>query len=528
MRLNQCSASHQTMDAEAMTAPNRYHIRIRPCEQNPYSSTTWHHMATRRWVEDALQALRESLHPVPAELNELDWKAALSPQRERLVEHLIALANLRNGGTLVYGIDNHGHAVGVDATAVADALNQLANLGRDAVEPPLAIDHAVVAFDGTSVLLVHVPEQAVKPAHRRGRPLEDTWVRSGGTTRRASRQEVGALMLDSSPPRWEQQRASGLLSLEEVQGLLDLPTVARLLQRPLPEEPEHLSRWLVEEGLALADGRGLYITNFGAIAAARRLDDFAALARKSLRLVRYRGTNKVETIEEVPGQRGYAVGFEALIGDLQRVLPHSEVIAQALRVETTVFPEIALRELIANALIHQDFSITGAGPMVELFDDRITITNPGSLLPGKRPDRLIGTTPESRNEQLASSFRRDRICEERGTGFQKVVQAIELFGLPALQVEPLETALRVTLSAPLKFTEMGLGERIEACYQHAVLQYVSSRTLTNTTLRERFKLGEKQRNSITNLIAAAAEAGRIKRKDQGSGNKFAEYLPYWA
>jgi ATP-dependent DNA helicase RecG len=156
--------------------------------------------------------MQESLHPVVAELNELDWKAALSPQRERLVEHLIALANLRNGGTLAYGIDNHGRAVGVDATVVAGTVNQLANLGRDAVEPPLVIDHAVVDFDGASVLLVHVPEQSVKPAHRRGRPLEDTWVRSGGTTRRASRQEVGALMLDSSPPRWEQQRATGRLA----------------------------------------------------------------------------------------------------------------------------------------------------------------------------------------------------------------------------------------------------------------------------------------------------------------------------
>lgn len=485
-------------------------------------------MATRRWVDDALQALHESLHPVPSELNELDWKAALSPQRDRLVEHLIALANLRNGGTLAYGIDNHGSAVGLDAAAVADTVNQLVNLGRNAVDPPLVIDHAVVDFDGVSVLLVHVSEQPVKPAHRRGRPLEDTWIRSGGTTRHASRQEVGALMLDSSPPRWEQQRASGLLSLEEVLHLLDLNAIATLLQRPLPEEPEHLNRWLIDEGLTLADGRGMYVTNFGAIAAARRLDDFPSLQRKRVRVVRYRGTNKVETIEETPSEHGYAVGFEGLIGHLKHVLPHSEVIQQALRVETSVFPEIALRELIANALIHQDFTITGAGPMVELFDDRITITNPGSLLPGKRPDRLIGTTPESRNEQLASSFRRFRICEERGTGFQKVVQAIELFGLPPLYLQPSDNAFCVTLRAPRKFAEMDMVERIEACYQHAVLQYVSSRSLTNTTLRERFRLSEKQRNTVTNLIAAAVEAGRIKRKDMGSGNKFAEYLPYWA
>ncbi len=166
--------------------------------------------------------------------------------------------------------------------------------------------------------------------------------------------------------------------------------------------------------------------------------------------------------------------------------------------------------------------------MVEIYDDRIEITNPGTLLPGKRPDRLIGTTPESRNEQLASSFRLYRICEERGTGFQKVVRAIELFGLPPLAFTPQENAFRVTLYAPRKFADMSQTERIEACYQHAVLRYLSSATLTNTTLRERFKLHDKHRNQITNLIGDAVAAGRIKRKDAGSGKKFAEYLPYWA
>ncbi len=296
----------------------------------------------------------------------------------------------------------------------------------------------------------------------------------------------------------------------------------------MPTESAELSQWLLAEGLAVADGRGFYITNFGAIAAARKLDEFGSLERKRIRVIRYRGTNKVETIDELPGNRGYAVGFEGLIGYLKRALPHSEVIQQSLRTEVSVYPEIALRELIANALIHQDFTVTGAGPMVEIYDDRIEVTNPGTLLPGKRPDRLIGTTPESRNELLASSFRRYRICEERGTGFQKVVGAIELFGLPPLVFTLQENAFRVTLFAPRKFTDMSQTERIEACYQHAVLQYLSSSTLTNTTVRERFKLHEKYRNQITNLIGDAVAAGRIKRKDAGNGKKFAEYLPYWA
>lgn len=485
-------------------------------------------MKTKHWVAEALRCLEESLRPVPHEVNELDWKATLSDNKDRLAEHLMAFANHRNGGTLVFGVDNSGRVVGVDADAVAEIANKLANLGREAVEPPLVIDHAVVDFEEAPILLVRIAEQAVKPVHRRGKSVEEAWVRSGGTTRRASRQEVGALMMDSISPCWENLRASPLLDLADVQKLLDLEALAKLLQRPLPEDSDSLTRWLSDEGLATPDGRGLYITNLGAIAAARNLGDFPNLDRKRVRVIRYRTTNKAETIDERLGERGYAVGFDGLIQYLKRVLPHSEVIQQSLRTEVSVYPEIALRELIANALIHQDFSVTGAGPMIDLYADRIEITNPGTLLPGKKTDRLIGATPESRNEKLASSFRRFRICEERGTGFQKVVGAIELFGLPPLAMAVQENSFRAAIGAPRKFSDMSLPERIEACYQHAVLQYVSSQTLTNTTLRQRFKLHDKHRNQITNLIGEAVTSGRIKRKDVGSGNKFAEYLPYWA
>lgn len=486
-------------------------------------------MSSKHWLADALRVLEESLAPVPHESNEIDWKVSLSERKDRLAEHLMAFANHPNGGWLVFGVrDADAHLEAISQEPVAEIANTLANLGRDAVEPPLVIDHAVVNFRDAPILLVHIPEQANKPVHRRGKSIEETWVRSGGTTRKASRHEVGALMLHSSAPRWEELRASSLLSIEQVVERLDLDTVAKLLQRPLPADPDELARWLVDESILTPDGRGHYITNFGAIAAARKLEQFPSLERKRIRVIRYRGTNKVETIDELGGQRGYAVGFEGLIMYLKRILPHSEVIQQSLRAEVSVYPEIALRELIANALIHQNFSVSGAGPMVEIFDDRIEFTNPGALLPGKRPDRLIGTTPESRNELLASAFRRYRICEERGTGFQKVVQSVELFGLPPIVFTPMEQAFRVTLYAPRKFASMALGERIEACYQHAVLQCLSSQTLTNTSLRERFKLHEKQRNQITNLIGDAVAAGRIKRKDVGSGKKFAEYLPYWA
>jgi len=483
----------------------------------------------KHWVTQALAWLKSSREPVPHEINELDWKAELSANKERLAEHLIAFANHPNGGYLVFGVaDSGANLIGVDQAQVADIISRLTSLGRDAVEPPLVLDHAVIECEDTPLLFVFVREQANKPAHRRGKSVEEAWIRSGGTTRKASRAEVGSLMLHSQAPRWEELRASPLLPAHEVVARLDLETIAKLLQRPLPDSADELMRWLADENMVVPDGNGYYITNLGGIAAARELNQFDTLSRKRIRVIRYSGTNKIDTIDELLGHKGYAVGFEGLIGYLKRLLPHSEVIQQPLREKVSLYPEIALRELIANALIHQDFSVTGAGPTIEIFEDRIAFTNPGVLLPSKRLDRLIGTTPESRNELLASKFRLCRICEERGTGFQKVVSAVELFGMPPVLFSPQENSFQVTLYAPREFADMSQAERIEACYQHAVLQYFSSKILTNTTLRTRFKVSERQRNQVTNLIADAVEAGRIKRKDSSSGNKFAEYLPYWA
>ena len=210
-------------------------------------------MTDKHWIAGTLYCLEQSLSPVPHEVNELDWKARLSDHKDRLAEHLMAFANHANGGSLVFGIADNGQLEGVDQAAVAKIANTLANLGRDAVEPPLALDHAVVDFKGVPLLLVHIPEQTVKPAHRRGKTIEETWLRSGGTTRKASRQEVGALMLNSATPRWEELRATSLLTLDDALARLDVATIAKLLERPLPNDPGELGRWLVAEGLAVAE-----------------------------------------------------------------------------------------------------------------------------------------------------------------------------------------------------------------------------------------------------------------------------------
>ncbi|MEI6703033.1 MAG: transcriptional regulator, partial [Deltaproteobacteria bacterium] len=96
-----------------------------------------------------------------------------------------------------------------------------------------------------------------------------------------------------------------------------------------------------------------------------------------MRVIIYKGKNRIETVREKKGSKGYAIGYKGAISYINDQLPTNEQIGQALRSEVRMYPEIAIRELVANALIHQDFSISGAGPMVEIFSDRIEFTNPG-------------------------------------------------------------------------------------------------------------------------------------------------------
>jgi predicted HTH transcriptional regulator len=485
----------------------------------------------KNWITKAIAYLEKSLGKIPSELNEIDWKITLSPNNDKLYKHIAAFANLPGGGFLAFGIDdNNGKVLGIAKADTNSIIERLASLCRDGVDPLVSIDHSIETFKGKELLVVYIKESAVKPVHLKGKTIEDSYIRSGGTTRKASRQEIGALMLNSKSPTWEELHASKLLNEVEVITLLEYDKILELLKKPVPSNLPEIVKWLEEEKMIVdVDGKGYYITNFGAIAAAKDLTKFDGLSRKVVRLIKYEGKNKAAGSKEYPGTKGYAIGFEGLIQFVKGLLPGSEVIKNSLRQETSVYPEIALRELIANILIHQDFTIRGTGPMIEIFEDRIEFTNPGKLLPSKKLDRLIRTTPESRNEILASAFRRYNICEERGSGFEKAVMAIELFGLPPLKFEETENSFKVTMYSPRKFADMSNEERIEACYQHSIIEYYGNGGFNNTSLRKRFGMHDKQAAQVSKLIKDAIDIGKIKPKDpESESKKFSLYVPYWA
>lgn len=484
------------------------------------------------WINKAKEYLQNCLKSIPLEINELEWKETLSPNNEKLKQHLSAFANQPAGGFIVFGIENkNGEILGITKEQTDLITQRLSNLGRDSLNPEVVIDHSIEDIYGKPLLFIYIKESAIKPVHLKSGTIEDAYIRSGGTTRKASRHEIGGLMLNSKTPRFEELHASKVKTADKVLDTLNYRGIYNLLGKPVSTDTNEILKWMSDEKMIVKiNGDGFYITNFGAISCAYNLNEFDGLARKVIRLIKYDGKNKLKTEREYTGKKGYAIGFKGLISFVKAMLPASEIIEEALRRQTSVYPEIALRELIANALIHQDFTIRGSGPMIEIFGDRIEISNPGKLLPSKSIDRLIRTSPESRNEILASAFRRYNICEERGSGLEKTVTAIEVYGLPPVKFEELENSFRVTIYSPRKFAQMSKNERIEACYQHSIIKYYSDEGgMTNKSLRERFKMNDEQRPQISKIIKEAKEAGKIKNKDpESKSDKHSKYVPFWA
>ncbi len=488
-------------------------------------------MTTDRSTEYLTGLIRE-LCKLPRETEWVEFKDSNDDPVE-IGEYLSALANSAalNGKAfayLIWGVENQTHRIIGTKFSPSSAKK-----GNEPLEtwllrlltPKIHFHFYEFVVDDKPVALLEVGRAFRHPVRFQG----NEFIRIGSVKKplkdAPDRERQLWRIFDQKP--FEDLIAADQLSADEVLRQLDYPVYFDLLEQPLPTNRDGILAALTDDGLLRrGEAGGWCITNLGAILFAKRLDDFSTIKRKAVRVVQYRGTGRVETLREQVGAKGYASGFEGLIGFINGLLPSNEVIEQALRKTVPMFPELAVRELVVNALIHQDFFVTGTGPMVEIFDDRIEITNPGEPLVDTR--RFVDTPPKSRNEALASLMRRFRICEERGSGIDKVVFQVELFQLPAPLFEVPEGFTRSVLFAHKDLSAMNKEDRIRACYLHACLRYVTRKQMTNTSVRERFGIAEKNAATASRLLNEAVDAGVIVIQDTEVGTRVRSYLPYWA
>ena len=480
-----------------------------------------------------LASLLQELRQLPKETEWVEFKCN-NANPEEIGEYISALANSaalegKANAYLVWGIADGTHdVVGTTfrPTQAKKGNEELENWLIRLLSPRIHFRFVEFQADGKLVSMVEIPRAAHQPVQFQG--VE--YIRVGSYRKKLKdfpeKERDLWRIFDVTP--FEQQVAAERVTASDVLALLDYPTYFKLLTVPLPETRDGILARLADDHMIEACPGGQWnILNLGAILLASDLSKFRHLARKAVRVIEYDGDGRVRTRREHQGHRGYAAGFEGLIEFLKGMLPENEVIGEALRKTVPMYPELAIRELVANVIIHQDFTVSGTGPLVEVFDGRLEITNPGEPLVDTR--RFLDTPPQSRNEALASFLRRVGICEERGSGVDKVVFQTELYQLPAPLFEAVGGHTRAVLFAHKSFAEMDKADRTRACYLHACLQFVERKRMTNSTLRERFGIEEKNRAQVSRVISDAIEAGVVRLYDpESESRRHASYVPYWA
>lgn len=480
--------------------------------------------------EAYLKDLIEHLRKFPTETDWLEFKTNYYDP-EDIGQYISALSNaaaLNNVqyGYLIFGIDNDTHEIvgtNIILKNKKKGNEELESWITRLLNPKIQFNFYDIEINDKKVSIIEI-----KRAEYTITKFKNIAYMRIGTNKKPLTDFVGKekelwRVVNSMP--FERCVSIGNLTSSEVLQKLEYSSYFDLLNIPLPDNSNGILQYLLQEEFIKKAENGKWdITNLGAILFAKNINDFKNIKRKNIRVIQYEGKNKLNTIREDTGDKGYAIIFETIIKYINTIIPKNEIIGEALRKEVSMYPELAIREAVANSLVHQDFNISGTGPMVEIYSDRIEITNPG--VPLVKIDRFIDNPPKSRNEQVASFLRRIGVCEERGSGFDKIVYSTEVYQLPAPKIEVYDENTKITLYAHLPYEEMSKDDKIRACYMHACLKYVSNEHLTNASLRQRF--GIEQNSTVSKLIKKALDDGKIKPYDIETAPRYMEYIPYWA
>lgn len=478
------------------------------------------------------ELLINELRKLPTETAWVEFKSN-NYNPEMIGKDISALANAaafheKNCAYMVWGIDDCTHQI-IGTTFKPDISKkgneELENWLRHQLSDNADFEFISLNIENKSVVLLII----YRAANRTVMFEKTDYIRIGSYTKRLNEyQTVKTTLWDKlRNTHFELLAAHSDLTISTVLNLLNVDVYFENKNVPKPTTEEAVAHYLLEERIIIRQDNGLYaITNLGALLFAKRIEEFPNIARKAIRVVQYQGLNKYEILKEYLGNKGYAVGFEGLLTFISALLPTKESINGAIRKTEVAYPFIAIREAVANALIHQDLTVTGTGPTIEIFDNRIEITNPG--IPLIDIQRIIDNPPRSRNERLANLMRRMGMCEELGSGWDKIAISCEVEQLPAPRIDLYLENTKVTLFRYIPFSSLSMEDKLRSCYFHACLKYLEGSQMTNSSLRNRFGLDAKASAAISRLIKDAVSANLIKPFDPETAPRYMKYIPIWA
>ena len=359
----------------------------------------------------------------------LEFKATTGTRREATAT-VCAMLNQR-GGHVLFGVAPDARVVG---QRVSERTVEQVSAEIQRIEPPAfpKIERVRVAGE-MEVVAVRVSPGASPPYQYRGA----AYLRVGNTTQAMSAEEYNRMLFERmhNEQRWENQPADRWtlddLDVAEIRNTVAEAVRIGRLNEPGGRDPEDLLR-----GLGLLRDDVLFRAAVVLFGNTERLE--SEMPQCLLRVARFRGLDRSEFLDN----RQFNGNAFTLLASAERFLRDTLPIASRFesgrmaRIDEPLYPPLATREALANALCHRDYAMGGASIGLAVYDDRLEVTSTGPLHFGLTPEDLLGPH-ESRpwNPLIARTFYRRGIIEEWGRGTIRMADLATSAGLPRPEIE---------------------------------------------------------------------------------------------
>jgi predicted HTH transcriptional regulator len=344
------------------------------------------------------------------ESRKLEFKREF-PAKSDVLKTIVAFAN-GAGGELIIGVsDKHREIVGIENPLELE--EKIANMVYDSIAPIIAPYISIIDINGKKILHIQVMAGTNKPYFIKTIGIrEGTFIRVGSTNRRASEEIIEEIRREAHGFSYEQEIIPSL-SVDD----LDENAIQYFLHEI---NENHIDNDILTKWHILKKNNGDYFPTvlsvilFGTPGLSE-YDDF------NIRLTRFNEEDYTEIAESKEYSIPLIVKIDEIISDVRSYVKRISVLEGARRIEKTVIPDFALREVIINAIVHKDYSIKSS-VKINIFSDRLEVINPGILFGNLDISDLGKGISESRNRKLVKIFRKFRFMEELGTGIRRIIK----------------------------------------------------------------------------------------------------------
>ena len=444
----------------------------------------------------------------------LEFKATTGTRREAAAT-ICAMLNQR-GGHVLFGVDAQGNVVG---QSVGDRTIEDVSAEIQRIDPPAFPEiERVRSSEDREVIAVRVSPGSSPPYQYRS----VAYRRVGNTTRSMSADEYNRMLFERmhTERRWENQPATGWtvddLDIPEIRNTIAEAVRIGRLNEPGSRGAEDLLR-----GLGLMRDGILFRAAAVLFGKAERIE--CDMPQCLLRVARFRGIDRSEFLDN----RQFNGNAFSLLASAERFLRDTLPIASRFesgrmqRIDEPLYPPLATREALANALCHRDYAMGGGSVGLAVYDDRLEVTSTGPLHFGLTPEDLFGPH-ESRpwNPLIARTFYRRGIIEEWGRGTIRMADLAAASGLPRPEIEQRGDCVTVRFRRADYLTDRELeGDLTEQ--QHAILTLLR-RSGRSLALREvRSLLGQRaNERRVREDLATLKAKGLAESAGRGRGARW--------